>query len=89
MTQAAYDNRADILPGGVDRFELMDKSDVIAGLVDVAGSILSEMSFLLPNGERNKDLDHIRVIVSALTPLAADLAELCDKIRSMPLEVEP
>lgn len=88
MTQTAYDDRTDILPGGINRFDLAGKSNVVTGLVDAAASILNEMDYALPNGERNKDLDHVWAIVSALTPLATDLADLCDNIKPMPIVVD-
>lgn len=81
-------DRADILPGGTNRFELASKSSVVTGLVDAAGSILRDMHYGLPDGGRNKDLDHVWAIVSALETLANELAELCDGIQAMPIEAD-
>lgn len=87
MTGSKSEDRADILPGGANRFDLAGKSNVVAGLVAASASIVNEMWFVLPDGSRNKDLDHVWSILSALEPLSLELAEMCDGIQSMPAEV--
>ncbi|MEO1107238.1 MAG: hypothetical protein AAFX90_04875 [Pseudomonadota bacterium] len=76
----------DILPGGIDRNDLAMKSNVVVGLVDAALCQIEELDFGTAAGTRNRELDHVWAMVSALKPLATELSDLCDGIHAMPEE---
>ncbi len=71
----------DTLPGGINRYDLAMKSQVVTGLASAAMAQLNEISFVTPSGKRNAKLDHIWAMVSALEPLTIELADMCDRLQ--------